>query len=85
MSFKSHNAIRLHHALPVTHGCFAAVPYDALRLTNQNQHFILDVELVSLDSVPSFDNESWPNMNDSHWVTKIREYYGSGFAPENES
>lgn len=64
---------------------FAAVPYDALRLTNQNQHFVLDVELMSLDSVPSFDNDSWPDMNDSHWVSKIRDYYGSGFAHENNS
>lgn len=63
---------------------FAAVPYDTLRLANQNHHFILDVELESLDSAPSFDNDSWPDMSDSHWMAKVREYYGSGFAHEND-
>lgn len=64
---------------------FAVVPYDTLRLANQNQHYILDIELGSLDSMPSFDNDCWPDMNDPHWVAKIRGVYGSGFAHLNDS
>jgi sporulation protein YlmC with PRC-barrel domain len=53
-----------------------AVPWSALRLDEDEQHFILDVDKQKLENAPGFDKDNWPDMADTSWRTRIFSYYG---------
>src|SRR6266576_1748641 len=39
-----------------------AVPWSALRVDEDEKHFILDVDKKTLESAPGFDKDNWPDM-----------------------
>lgn len=54
-----------------------AVPWNALRLSQGEKRFILDVEDETLETAPGFDEDDWPEMTDREWGTEIHRHYGS--------
>lgn len=54
----------------------AAVPWSSMTFNKKTPHFFLDIVLEDLTSAPSFENDSWPNMNDTQWVNQVDEFYG---------
>jgi len=54
-----------------------AVPWSALRLDEDQKHFILDVDKQKLEGAPGFDQDNWPDMADSSWGARIFSYYGA--------
>lgn len=56
-----------------------AVPWQALKLDNDNKRYVLNVDSAKLDSAPSFDTSHWPNMEDEKWADAIHSFYGTFF------
>ncbi len=54
---------------------FAAVPWKSLTFNKKTQLFSLNLEIDDLVNVPSFDNDSWPDMSDIQWVNKVDDFY----------
>jgi len=53
-----------------------AVPWNALKLDQENKRFVLNVDKDRLKNAPGFDKEHWPNMADQTWANEIHKYYG---------
>ncbi len=53
-----------------------AVPWDALKLTDDGSEFILDVDKDKLKQAPSFEKNNWPDMTATEWGKIIHLYYG---------
>jgi sporulation protein YlmC with PRC-barrel domain len=54
-----------------------AVPWDAMRLDEGEQQFILDVDRQTLESAPGFDKGNWPDMADPAFGREIHAHYGT--------
>lgn len=54
-----------------------AVPWNSLRVDEDEKCFILDVDKQTLESAPGFDKDNWPDMNDTTWGSKIFTHYGA--------
>ncbi|WP_438865128.1 PRC-barrel domain-containing protein [Neptunicella sp.] len=52
-----------------------AVPWSALLLDGPQDMCILTMETNKFKSAPSFDSDSWPDMTDNQWASKIYNYY----------
>jgi len=52
-----------------------AIPWDALRVDEDQKCFILDVDRSTLENAPGFDKDNWPDMADVSWGTQIHSYY----------
>lgn len=52
-----------------------AVPWNTLRVDEDEKCFILDVDSRTLESAPGFDKDNWPDMADMHWGTEVFQYY----------
>jgi sporulation protein YlmC with PRC-barrel domain len=52
-----------------------AVPWSALKVDEDNQCFILNVDKATITAAPGFDKDNWPDMSDSAWGTQISGYY----------
>ena len=52
-----------------------AVPWSALKVDEDNQSFILNVDKATIKAAPGFDKDNWPNMSDSTWGSQISGYY----------
>src|SRR5690349_11585050 len=44
-----------------------AVPWNILRIDEDNKKFILPVEKSVLENAPGFDKDNWPDMADRTW------------------
>jgi uncharacterized protein YjbJ (UPF0337 family)/sporulation protein YlmC with PRC-barrel domain len=53
-----------------------AIPWEALKLSSQDDEFILHVSKEALEAAPGFDKNSWPEMADRQWGAGIYDYYG---------
>ena len=53
-----------------------AVPWDLLRLDNDDRVLILDWDPAKLDGAPTFEQNDWPDFTDENWERKIHDYYG---------
>lgn len=53
-----------------------AIPWEALRLDQDNERFILDVDKQTLEEAPGFDKDHWPEFADRTWGAQIHSYYG---------
>jgi sporulation protein YlmC with PRC-barrel domain len=53
-----------------------AVPFEALRLDPENEHFVLNVTKERLEQAPGFDKDDWPSTGDRTWGRGIHEFYG---------
>jgi|HubBroStandDraft_1064217.scaffolds.fasta_scaffold27730_3 sporulation protein YlmC with PRC-barrel domain len=54
-----------------------ALPWSTLRVDQDEQHLILDVDKSILENAPGFDKEHWPDMVDTNWANQIFNYYGA--------
>jgi sporulation protein YlmC with PRC-barrel domain len=54
-----------------------AVPWNALKLDEDEKCFILNVDKQTLDSDPGFDKDNWPDMADATWATAVSQRYGA--------
>jgi len=54
-----------------------AVPWNALKVDEDQKCFILDVDKRTLESAPGFDKDNWPDMADTTWGTGIFKHYGA--------
>jgi len=53
-----------------------AVPWSALKVDEDEQCFILDVDKKTLENAPGFDKDNWPDMADTAWGRQIHGHYG---------
>ena len=54
-----------------------AVPWEALRVDEDEKCFILDVNRATLESAPGFDKNNWPDMADTTWAAEVYRHYGA--------
>lgn len=53
-----------------------AVPWDVLRVDEDQKCFVLEIEKAKLENAPGFDKDNWPDMADQTWGAQIYGYYG---------
>jgi hypothetical protein len=54
-----------------------AIPWDRLKLDEDNHRFILNIDKGTLEKAPGFDKDNWPDMGDPSWGSRVYSYYGS--------
>jgi sporulation protein YlmC with PRC-barrel domain len=54
-----------------------AVPWNALKVDEDEKCFILDVDKQTLKNAPGFDKNHWPDMADTGWGSEVYQYYGT--------
>jgi len=54
-----------------------AVPWNVLRVDEDEKCFVMDVEKNRLENAPGFDKDNWPDMADPKWGTQVYDYYGT--------
>lgn len=54
-----------------------AVPWNALKLVQDEEYFLLDVDKQVLEDAPGFDKDNWPDFSDVGWGQKIHDHYGT--------
>jgi sporulation protein YlmC with PRC-barrel domain len=53
-----------------------AVPWDALKVDEDEKCFILNVDKRKLEQAPGFDKDNWPDMSDPSFISRVSEFYG---------
>jgi sporulation protein YlmC with PRC-barrel domain len=54
-----------------------AVPWNALRVDEDEKCFVLNVDKATLDSAPGFDKSNWPDMADTGFRAQVFRHYGA--------
>jgi len=54
-----------------------AIPWGALKVDTHEKRLVLDVKKEVLERAPGFNKDSWPDMADQAWGSKIYSYYGT--------
>jgi sporulation protein YlmC with PRC-barrel domain len=52
-----------------------AVPWDALKVDEDDKCFILNVDKRTIESAPGFDKAHWPDMSDASFGSELFAYY----------
>jgi sporulation protein YlmC with PRC-barrel domain len=52
------------------------IPWKALKTGAQADTIIIDMDKSQLEKAPNFESKTSPNLNDSEWYGKIREFFG---------
>ena len=52
------------------------LPWGVVQAAADRQAFQLQIEAETFTRAPHFDPDSWPDMEDRHWVDAIQVYYG---------
>jgi sporulation protein YlmC with PRC-barrel domain len=52
-----------------------AVPWDAIKVDEDQKALILDVDKRTLENAPGFDKDNWPDMADIEWGTRVHSFY----------
>ncbi|MBK9120677.1 MAG: PRC-barrel domain-containing protein [Phycisphaerales bacterium] len=66
---------RILYAILATRGMHFAIPWQALSLSADYKHFILDINKDQLTDALGFSKDNWPNMVDSRWATETHTYF----------
>ncbi len=53
-----------------------AVPIEAMRMSPEEERFVLDVDKERLKHAPGFDKNNWPDTSDRTFSTKVYKHYG---------
>jgi hypothetical protein len=53
-----------------------AVPWNSMELNTDKHAFVLDVDKDRLKNAPSFDRDTWANINNQDWGRDAYRYYG---------
>ncbi len=62
-----------------------AVPWNALKVDEDEKCFILNVDKQTLENAPGFDKDNWPDMADVSWGSQIYKHYNTTPYWESES
>jgi sporulation protein YlmC with PRC-barrel domain len=54
---------------------YFAIPWEALTLSNDRKHFVLDLEEKVLAKAPGFNKDKWPDFADPQYHVTIYEFY----------
>ncbi len=54
---------------------YFAIPWEALRLSDNKEHFALNVTEKELEKAPGFDKNNWPDFADPVYYATIYEFY----------
>lgn len=54
---------------------YFAIPWEALSLSNDRKHFVLDLEEKVLAQAPGFNKDKWPDFADPDYHVTIYEFY----------
>lgn len=54
-----------------------AVPWNALRVDEDEQCFVLDVDKKTLQTASGFDKNNWPDMADPAWASGVYRHFGT--------
>jgi sporulation protein YlmC with PRC-barrel domain len=57
-------------------GTLRTLPWEVLQGAADRKSFQLLLEEEQFTHAPHFDNDSWPDMMDRHWIDAIQVYYG---------
>jgi sporulation protein YlmC with PRC-barrel domain len=52
-----------------------AVPWNALKVDEDERCFILNVDRKTIEAAPGFDKNNWPDMSDPAWGLGVTSYY----------
>jgi sporulation protein YlmC with PRC-barrel domain len=52
-----------------------AVPWNALKVDEDEKCFILNVDRQTIEQAPGFDKDNWPDMSDSSFGSQLSTYY----------
>ncbi|MEI9974666.1 MAG: PRC-barrel domain-containing protein [Ignavibacteriota bacterium] len=52
-----------------------AVPWNALKVDEDEKCFILNVDKRTIEQAPGFDKDNWPDMSDTSFGTEVSSYY----------
>jgi sporulation protein YlmC with PRC-barrel domain len=52
------------------------IPWKAVKTGAQADTIIIDMDKSQLEKAPNFESKKWPNLTDSEWYGKIREFFG---------
>jgi sporulation protein YlmC with PRC-barrel domain len=52
-----------------------AVPWNALKVDEDEKCFVLNADKQSMEKAPGFDKDDWPDMSDPDWGSEIANYY----------
>jgi sporulation protein YlmC with PRC-barrel domain len=53
-----------------------AIPWEALRVDEDEKTFILNVDRQVLETAPGFDKDHWPDMANTGWGNEVYKHYG---------
>jgi sporulation protein YlmC with PRC-barrel domain len=53
-----------------------AVPFKAMKLNVADRIFRLEITKAKLAEAPGFDKDTWPDMVDTTWGTRLHGFYG---------
>ncbi len=53
------------------------IPWKAVKTGAEADTIIIDMDKSQLEKAPNFESKKWPNLTDSDWYGKIREFFGS--------
>lgn len=54
---------------------YFAIPWDTLKVDQDNKCIRLNVDKEKLKNAPGFDKDDWPDMSDPNWHSLIDSYY----------
>lgn len=54
---------------------YFAIPWEALTLSNDRKHFVLDLEEKVLAQAPGFNKDKWPDFADPEYHVTIYDFY----------
>ncbi len=63
---------------------YFAIPWEALELSQDRRHFVLDVSEEDLKHAPGFDKGHWPDFVDPVYYSMIYEFYHIPLPGERE-
>jgi sporulation protein YlmC with PRC-barrel domain len=52
-----------------------AVPWNALKVDEDEKCFVLNVDKRRIEQAPGFDKHNWPDMSDPSFGTQLNDYY----------
>ncbi|MGD9818561.1 MAG: PRC-barrel domain-containing protein [Desulfomonilaceae bacterium] len=52
------------------------IPWKAIKTSAQADTIIVDMDKSQLEQAPNFERKKWPDLSESEWYGKIREFFG---------
>jgi sporulation protein YlmC with PRC-barrel domain len=54
---------------------YFAIPWQAMKLSQDRKHFILNVDQKKMENAPGFDKDKWPDMSNRDWALVVYQFY----------